>query len=129
MRLLSVLMCFGLMGCGAPSLEGANFETAKPVAVRAALSAHDIVLNRPNTDRPEAVLQLAADGTGTVAFIANADGAQDVTWTLSGDVFCMDAQEGLMAHFDCAKLRLDGTVLTLAHTRSDSVVRGVLRPR
>jgi len=127
MRVLSVLFFGVLMGCDVGGDYGggggANAET------RAIISARDMAMNRPNTATAEAVFRLLPNGTGTVRFIANPDGAQAVEWSLTGDNFCIDAHEGLMASFDCATLSVRGAEITLAHTQSDNVATGRLVPR
>lgn len=121
MRILMLLSCFVLSGCLAPAVDDSQ--------TRAVISTRDIVMNRPNTDTREALFRLFPDGTGTVEFLANPDGAQDVGWTLTGAEFCIQAAEGLMQYFGCATLRVNDMGVTLAHTQSDSTVTGVFVPR
>ncbi|MCF2872502.1 hypothetical protein L0664_15610 [Octadecabacter sp. G9-8] len=124
MRWLILIACVAVAGCDVAVPTGA------PMAdVRAVISTRDIAMNRPNTTTREALFRMRADGTGTVEFIANPDGAQDVAWTLQGDRFCIAADEGLMASFECATLSLDGAQVTFAHTQSGNVATGVLMPR
>lgn len=97
--------------------------------VQAVISARDIVMNRPNTDQPEALFRMFPNGTGTVNFTNGVSGPQDVTWTFNRGVFCLDADEGLVASFGCARLNLTDDEVTLAHIASDSVVTGTLVAR
>ncbi len=93
------------------------------------ITAQDMMMNRPNTDQRDTILRMQADGSGTVSFVNSPDGAQPVAWSLSGNTFCIDADEGLIASFDCARLSIAGDEITLAHTKSDSVATGVLAAR
>lgn len=97
--------------------------------VQAVISARDIVMNRPNTDQPEALFRMFPDGTGTIDFTNGVSGPQDVTWTLNRGIFCLNADEGLVASFGCARLNLTEDEVTLAHIASDSVVTGTLVAR
>ena len=124
MRWFGFLPCVLLMACDAVPTN--DVQTAQ---TRAIISNRDIAMNRPNTQTPEAVFRMFEDGTGTVEFLANPDGAQTVGWSLNGNRFCITASEGLMASFECATLSLQGAEVTLAHTASDHVATGTLIPR
>lgn len=93
------------------------------------ITGQDMMMNRPNTDQRDTILRMQADGSGTVAFVNNPDGAQPVAWSLTGNTFCIDADEGLIASFDCARLSLSAEQIMLAHTESDSVATGVFAAR
>ena len=124
MRWLVLMFCLGVMGCETV------VHNAAPVAdVRGLISTRDIAMNRPNTDTREALFRMQANGAGTVEFIAHPDGAQTVGWTLTGDRFCILADEGLMQSFDCATVSMRGAQITFAHTGSDSTATGVLVAR
>lgn len=114
------LLCLALCGCGVAQ--------SGPQA-RVMISQQDIVMNRPNTDRSEALFRMFADGTGTVDFTHGATGPQPVTWTLDRDLFCLAAENGLLASFGCARVDVSGGQITLAHIGSDSVVTGVFVAR
>jgi hypothetical protein len=93
------------------------------------ITAQDMLMNRPNRDQQDARFRMLSNGSGTVEFLGNPTGPQPVAWSLSGSTFCIDADEGLIASFDCATLIINGNRVTLAHTGSDSVASGVLVPR
>lgn len=114
------LLCLALSGCG---VAQSGPQT------RVMISQQDIVMNRPNTDRPEALFRMFADGTGTVDFANGTTGPQPVTWTLDRDLFCLTAENGLLASFGCAHVDVSGGQITLAHIGSDSVVTGVFVAR
>ena len=93
------------------------------------ITAQDMLMNRPNMDQQDTVFRMLDDGSGTVEFLGNPSGPQSVAWSLRGSTFCIDADEGLIATFDCATLSIAGSHVTLAHTGSGSVAQGVLVAR
>lgn len=124
MRWSILVSCLAVAACGVTDPSGGQMDN-----VRALISSNDIAMNRPDSDMREALFRMRSDGTGTVAFLNNPDGAQDVEWTLRGDRFCIQADEGLMASFECANLSVTGAEVTLAHTKSNSVVTGLFVAR
>ena len=116
---LTVMSASALSACMAPATPQLTTQ----------ITAQDMLMNRPNRDQQDARFRMLADGSGTVEFLGNPSGPQPVAWTLSGSTFCIDADEGLIASFDCATLSIIGAEVTLAHTGSDSVARGVLVAR
>ena len=124
MRWFILMFCLALSACSAKA------PVTKPIGdIHAVISTRDIAMNRPLTDIHEAVFRMQADGTGTVEFIANPDGAQDIVWSLRAAQFCIQADAGLIASFECATLTLRGNHVTFAHTQSDNVATGVLIAR
>ena len=119
MRSFIIIGCLMLAGCTQPPAPVGPTSTLFDQ-----ITDRDMMLNRPNTDTREARFRMLADGSGTVEFLNGTTGPQPVGWSIDGTTFCIDAAEGLMASFDCATLNITGDAVTLAHTTSDSVVRG-----
>lgn len=95
-------------------------------ALRQNITTNDMLVNRPNTNQEEALFSLQSGSTGTVTFVGRAADPQDITWTLAGNTFCIETNEGIMSGFGCAQLQLNGTNITLSHTESDGVATGRL---
>lgn len=113
----------------APLLSACMAPAPPHLHLQDQITAQDMVMNRPNQDQRDARFRMLQGGSGTVEFLGNPSGPQPVAWSLTGATFCIDADEGLIASFDCATLSIAGDRVTLAHTGSDSVAQGVLVAR
>lgn len=93
------------------------------------ITTQDLMMNRPNHNQLETRFRMFDNGQGTVEFLNGDDGPQPVAWTLRNELFCLTAEQGLIASFGCASVSVQGNAVTFSHSGSDSVVRGVMVAR
>jgi len=93
------------------------------------LSAQDLLMNNPATQRPQALFRMFADGSGQANFVNNPSGAQDISWHLEGRILCIETHRGVFATSGCARLTLDDAQVTLRYGATGPVMTGTLVAR